>query len=61
MDDIIVVLGLLALVAAIVWYLVRAKRRGEACVGCPYAKQCSGGCGGCGDGSHTGAPQDKTE
>ena len=38
---------LLAIVAAVVVYLYRAKKRGETCIGCPYAKQCGGGaCGG---------------
>jgi len=35
--------------SAAVFYIVRAKKRGEKCVGCPYAKQCGGNCnGGCG-------------
>ena len=37
----------LAIVAAVSVYLYRAKKRGETCIGCPYAKQCGGGsCGG---------------
>ena len=40
MEDIIIILILLAIAAAIVWYLLRARKRGEKCVGCPYAKQC---------------------
>lgn len=48
MEDIIIVLILLVIVAGIAWYLLRAKKRGETCIGCPYAKQCgkksSGGC-----------------
>lgn len=47
--DVIVILVLLAIVAGIVFYLVRAKKRGQTCIGCPYAKQCGGKCsGGCG-------------
>ncbi|MBE6712081.1 MAG: FeoB-associated Cys-rich membrane protein [Ruminococcaceae bacterium] len=45
MTNVIVVLILVAIVGSIVWYLVRAKKRGETCIGCPYAKQCSGKCG----------------
>lgn len=48
MGNVIVVLILLAIVAGIIWYLVRAKKRGETCIGCPYAKQCGGKCGGAG-------------
>ena len=41
MKDVIVSIILIAIVVAVVWYLVRAKRKGETCVGCPYAKQCN--------------------
>ncbi len=41
----IVSLILLAIAAGIIGYLVRSKKKGAVCVGCPYAKQCSGKCG----------------
>ena len=47
MEAIVVVLVLLALAAGILWYLIRAKKRGEKCVGCPYAKQCGTKRNGC--------------
>lgn len=43
MTDIIIILIIVALVAAISIYLYKAKKRGEKCIGCPYAKQCGGG------------------
>ncbi|MGI6249662.1 MAG: hypothetical protein ACOYJX_09785 [Acutalibacteraceae bacterium] len=44
MENILVVLILLALVGGIVLYLIlRNKKRNEPCIGCPYAKQCGGG------------------
>jgi hypothetical protein len=46
MVDIIIIVILLAIVGGIVWYLRRAKKRGEHCIGCPYARQCGGKCGG---------------
>lgn len=46
MENVIVVLILLAIAAGIIWYLIRAKKRGETCIGCPYAKQCGGKCSG---------------
>ncbi len=50
MTDIILIIILLGIAAAIVFYLVREKKRGVTCVGCPHAKQCakakSGGCSG---------------
>lgn len=44
--NVILVVLLLAIVGGIVWYLRGAKKRGETCIGCPYAKQCGGKCGG---------------
>lgn len=44
MENLIIVLIVSAIVAAIVFYLIRAKRRGEKCIGCPYAKECAGKC-----------------
>lgn len=43
----LLILGIVAaIVIAIVLYLRRAKKRGQTCIGCPYAKQCGGGCSG---------------
>ena len=47
MENVIVVLILVAITSGIIWYLIRAKRKGEKCVGCPYAKQCGSKQGGC--------------
>ncbi|MBQ9748104.1 MAG: FeoB-associated Cys-rich membrane protein [Clostridia bacterium] len=42
-----IIIALVAgIVGAIVFYLIRAKKRGQTCIGCPYAKQCGGKCGG---------------
>ena len=43
--DYIAIAAIVLIVGAAVFYIVRAKRRGEKCVGCPYAKQCGGNCG----------------
>lgn len=45
--NLLAVTALLAIIAVIVLYLYKAKKRGETCIGCPYAKQCGGKCGGC--------------
>lgn len=47
LESILVIVLLAAITAAVVGYLVRAKKRGETCIGCPYAKQCGAGCHGC--------------
>ncbi len=46
MIDLIVIAILLAITGGIVFYLYRAKKRGETCIGCPHAKQCGGKCSG---------------
>ncbi|MDO4618637.1 MAG: FeoB-associated Cys-rich membrane protein [Clostridia bacterium] len=44
MANLIVSLILLCTVGGIVFYLYKSKKRGQTCIGCPYAKQCSGKC-----------------
>ncbi len=51
--DIIIILIIAAIVIGISVYLYKAKKRGEACIGCPYAKQCGGNCCGGGNNKHT--------
>ncbi len=50
MENLIVAGILIVLIGAIVFYLIKEKKKGRKCIGCPYAKQCSshgnGGCGG---------------
>ena len=47
LSNIVLAAIVLAILAGVVVYLWRAKKRGETCIGCPYAKQCgSGSCGG---------------
>lgn len=45
MPNVIIALILLAIAGGIIVYLIRAKKRGEKCVGCPYAKECHKKCG----------------
>ncbi len=47
MENVIIVLILVLIVGAIVWFLIRSKKKGEVCIGCPHAKQCGGKCGSC--------------
>lgn len=41
MENLIILLILAVIVGAILVYLYKAKKRGEGCIGCPYAKQCA--------------------
>lgn len=50
MENFIVAGILIILIGAIILYLIREKKKGGKCIGCPYAKQCdrhdhcNGGC-----------------
>lgn len=44
MEDIIITAIILLIIAAVTVYIVKAKKRGEKCIGCPYSKKCKGGC-----------------
>ena len=47
-SDIIIILILVIIIGGVIRYIYKAKKRGETCIGCPYAKQCGGKCsGGC--------------
>ena len=41
MENIIVIVILIAIVGGIIFYLYRAKKSGQKCIGCPYAKECA--------------------
>ncbi|MBR2948787.1 MAG: FeoB-associated Cys-rich membrane protein [Lachnospiraceae bacterium] len=54
MADLIVILILLIIIGAAIVFIVREKKRGVKCIGCPAAGQCArkscGGCSGQNDG-----------
>ena len=44
----IIIIGIVALLlAAALFYVIRAKRKGVKCIGCADANKCSGNCDGC--------------
>ncbi|MDO4622898.1 MAG: FeoB-associated Cys-rich membrane protein [Eubacteriales bacterium] len=47
MADLIVIAIIAVIVGSVIVYLYRARKRGETCIGCPYAKQAGGCHGGC--------------
>lgn len=55
--DIIVLLMIALVVGGAIFYIICAKRRGQRCIGCPYAKTCSGSCS-C---SHAYSSKEKNE
>ena len=57
--DYIAIAAIVLTLSAAVFYIIRAKKRGEKCVGCPYARECGGKCGGaCG---HAEAEKDNNK
>ena len=42
--DILPILIIVLIVGAAALYIYRQKKKGRKCIGCPYAKQCGGGC-----------------
>lgn len=61
MVNVVIILVIVAIVGAAVAYIVKEKKRGVKCVGCPYAQQCAsrGKCSG--DESSTGNCADSRE
>ncbi|MBE7021039.1 MAG: FeoB-associated Cys-rich membrane protein [Ruminococcaceae bacterium] len=40
MKDLIVILILVIIVALAALYIIKRKKAGDKCIGCPYAKEC---------------------
>ncbi len=48
MTDIIVIAIVIVVIGLAAGYVIRQKKRGVKCIGCPDCKNCQGGCMGCG-------------
>ena len=50
LTNLIIILVILLVLGVIVFSIIREKKRGSKCIGCPYAKECAarknGGCSG---------------
>lgn len=45
MENIIIIIAIAAaIIAAAIIYIIRAKKGGAHCIGCPHSKQCGGNC-----------------
>lgn len=40
MENIIIIATVVIIVALISLYLLKAKKKGQKCIGCPYSKDC---------------------
>jgi len=54
MEDLIAAVVIIVIVAAAGLYIYKAKKSGKKCIGCPDSGSCSGNCGSCGCGCHSG-------
>ena len=49
MNDIAIIALVLLIVGLAAGYVIKAKKKGHRCIGCPDGSKCSGSCsGGCG-------------
>ena len=42
--DIALIVILIAIFGGAAGYIIKAKKSGQKCIGCPHSKNCSGGC-----------------
>jgi hypothetical protein len=44
MENIIIIAVLALIIGGAAAYVIRAKKKGKKCIGCPYGGSCSGSC-----------------
>ncbi len=44
LTNVIAAIVILAIVGGALAYIIREKKRGAKCIGCPYSNSCKGGC-----------------
>ena len=55
MENAIIIAVLVLIVGGALAYIIKAKKSGQKCIGCPDSKTCSGSCsGGCASCGHCG-------
>ncbi len=47
LENIILIAVLAIIVALAAWYVIRAKKQGQKCIGCPAGGKCSSHCSCC--------------
>ena len=47
MKNLIIILIIVAILGLAIFYIVRSKKKGGKCIGCPDSSSCSGSCPGC--------------
>lgn len=44
MENLIIIAVILIIAGIATWYIIKEKKKGNKCIGCPHSKQCSGKC-----------------
>ena len=44
MENLIIIAIVLIIVGLAAWYIIKEKKKGNKCIGCPHSKQCGGKC-----------------
>ena len=47
LENIIIILIIAVILGLAIRYVIRAKKKGVKCIGCPDGAKCSGNCAGC--------------
>lgn len=47
MENFVAIVVILLILAGAAGYVIRAKKKGQKCIGCPYGASCGKQCGGC--------------
>ena len=47
MKNVLIILAILAILGLAIWYVIRSKKKGNKCIGCPDSAAWSGNCPGC--------------
>ena len=45
--DYAIIAVVFAIIGGSAFYIFKAKKSGQKCIGCPYSKTCGSGCAGC--------------
>jgi len=61
MENIIAIAVIALIIGGAVAYIIKAKKSGQKCIGCPDAKTCSGSCSGCSSSCSRCTGADKAE
>ena len=47
LENILPAVALVIILGGAIFYIIRSRKKGIKCIGCPDAKSCSGNCSGC--------------